>query len=187
MKTVAITGLPCSGKTAALKEARALGFPTVDCDAIVSGLYGKPAVKKKLLKEFGTSQKAPLSTMAFSSPQKRKRLESILHPLVWKAVKQKLSSFKKQKKALAFVEVPLLFEAGWQKRFDETVFVKAPRPQCISRLRKKGLSAKEAGQRLKAQWPQGKKIKSAHHIIDNGKTVAKTRLQVKALVGLLEN
>jgi len=49
-------------------------------------------------------------------------------------VKAKLSSFKRQGKALVVVDVPLLFEAKWQNRFDSVIFVKAPKKKCIQRL-----------------------------------------------------
>jgi len=127
MRVVALTGSFGSGKSSVLKFVRSLRVSTVDSDAIVASLYKEKAVRKKLLKAFGTSSKNELAKLVFSSPSKRQRLESVLHPLAWKQIKARLAAFKKRDKALAFVEVPLLFEAGWQNRFDETVFVKCPR------------------------------------------------------------
>ena len=187
MKTVALTGSIGSGKTTVLKTVCSLRIPTVDCDSLVQKLYRSSTIKKKLIKEFGIASKAELAQIAFSSKAKRKKLEKIFHPLVWKLVNQKLTLFKKQKKALAFVDVPLLFEAGWQKRFDTTVFVKATKKQCLLRLKKRGLSGKEALLRWNAQMPQKKKIKSAHHVIDNTGPKTKTRTQTKKIAKELLN
>jgi len=185
MKTVALTGSIASGKTFVLKFVRSLRLPAIDCDALAQKLYRLPAVKKKLLAEFNTAERKEIAKIAFSSSKKRKSLESILHPLVWKLVTQKLSKFQKQKKPVAFVDVPLLFEAGWQNRFDKTVFVRATRAQCLARLKKRGLSQKEAVQRWNAQLSPRKKVKRAHYTIDNTGTRMATKRQVRKLVDSL--
>jgi dephospho-CoA kinase len=182
MKTIALTGSFGSGKSAVLKFVSKLGFPTIDSDRIVAGLYRNKGVQAKLKKIFGTADRRKISEVAFSSPAKRKKLESILHPLVWREVKAKVAKQKSLGKALVFVDVPLLFEVKWQNRFDATVFVKAPKKKCIARLKERGFSKKEALQRWRAQMPQKKKVKLAHYLIDNGSSLSKTEKQVQALI-----
>jgi dephospho-CoA kinase len=182
MKVVALTGSFGAGKTSVLKFVHSMRLPTINSDAIVARLYREEAVQKKLLKAFGTFSKKELAKTIFSSPGKRRKLESILHPLAWNLIKARLASFKKRDKALVFVEVPLLFEAGWQKRFDKAVFVKCSRKACLKRLALKGISKEEAVLRFRAQLSQEKKIKKAHHIIDNSGSLASTKKQVRLLV-----
>lgn len=187
MKAIAITGSLGSGKSTALKIFRSLGFPIIDCDALVAKLYKKKAVQKKLSKLFGTSSPKKMLSIMLSSKQKRRLLEKTLHPLVWKQLRQKLSSFRKQGKALAFAEVPLLFEAKWHKRFDAIIFVHASKKKCMQRLAKKGFPRKHALLLQKAQLSPKKKIKSSHYTINNNGNLAKTREQARQVAELLKN
>ena len=187
MKAVAVTGSFGSGKSTVLKFARSLRLPSIDSDRVVAALYRDPEVKKRLFREFGSSSKRGVALIAFSSPSKRHKLESILHPLAWAEIKNKLSLLKKRGKTLAFVEVPLLFEAGWQGRFDESVFVKCSRKKCLKRLAAKGFPKEEAVLRFRAQLPQWKKIKRAQHTIDNNGCLASTGKQVRGLIAKLSS
>ena len=182
MKAIALTGSIGSGKSTVLKFVRSLRIATVDCDAIVSKLYMEKEVRKSLLRFFGTADRKEISSIVFASPTKRRKLEKALHPLVWREVRSRLASLRKQGKRLAIVDVPLLFEAKWEKRFDSTIFVKALKKKCIQRLIAKGMPRKQVLQRWKAQLSPGKKIKKAQHVIDNSGSPAKTRQQVKRLL-----
>ncbi len=182
MKLIALTGNIGSGKTTVLKFVRSMLVPVVDSDKIVALLYKDIEVQKKILLIFGTCKRDEIASIIFSSPSKRRKLEKILHPLVWRAVKKKLSVFRKRGAELAVVEVPLLFEASWEKRFDSVLFVRASKKKCLERLAEKGLARKHALLRWNAQLPSKKKIKRAHYIIDNGKTPANTKKQVLLLI-----
>jgi len=182
MKAIALTGSIGSGKSSVLKIVRSFRVPTIDCDAIVSKMYREKAVQKKLKQLFGTVNRKEIAEIAFSSPKKRRQLERLLHPLVWKRVKDRLSSLENQGKPIAVADVPLLFEARWQNRFSAIVFVKAPKKTCLQRLAKRGLSRKEALQRWNAQISPRKKVKRSDYVIDNGGSLAKTRKQVRQLL-----
>jgi len=186
MKAIALTGLIGSGKSTVLKTVRRMAVSVIDCDSIVSKLYRDKAVKKKLFKLFGTVNRKKIANIVFSSSSKRKKLEALLHPLVWREVKAKLALFKERKKNLAVVDVPLLFEAKWENKFDSIVFVKAPKAKCLARLVDKGLSIKEALQRWNSQIRPGKKIKKAQHVIDNSGSLSHTRKQARLLFSELK-
>lgn len=182
MKAVALTGLYGSGKSSVLKFVRSSRVPVVDSDRIVASLYRDPAVKRRLSGLFGTSSRKEISGIVFSSRAKRKKLEALLHPPAWKLIRKRLASFRRRGKSLCFVEVPLLFEAGWHKKFDTVVVVKCPKKTCLERLARKGVSRKDALARMRAQLSQGKKVKKAHYTIDNGGSLAGTRRQAGLLV-----
>lgn len=185
MKAVAVTGSYGSGKTTVLKFVRSMRVPALDADRVVAGLYRNRAVRKRLAACFGTVERKKIAPLVFSSPSKRKKLESILHPLVWRKVEKWLDAMRVKGKRLAFVGVPLLFEAKWENRFDTVVVVRASRKKCLARLAAKGVLKKDALLRLKAQLSMGKKVKKAQCVIDNGKALAKTRAQVRRIVAKL--
>ena len=71
-------------------------------------------------------------------------------------------------------DVPLLFEAGIDKRVDQTIVVTADRETQIARLRKRnGLSRAEALRRISSQVPLAKKRRRADYVLD-GTTPRKT-------------
>ncbi len=182
MKVIALTGNIGSGKTTVLKFVRSMLVSVIDSDKIVASLYRNKGVEKKIFRIFGTFKRREVASIAFASPSKRRKLEKLLHPLVWREVKQKLSVFRARRKKLAVVEVPLLFEANWQKRFDSVIFVKSSKKKCLERLAAKGIGRKDALLRLNAQLPVKKKIKSSQYIIDNNKSSANTKKQVLLLI-----
>jgi dephospho-CoA kinase len=64
-------------------------------------------------------------------------------------------------------EVPLLFEAGVDKRVDTTIVVTAGRAIQIARLKKRnGLSRAEAIRRIRSQMPLAKKTQRADHVLN---------------------
>ncbi len=186
MKTIALTGSIGSGKSTVLKFVSQRRVPALDSDGIVAGLYHNRVVQSKLKKTFGTVNRKKIAEVVFSSKSKRKKLEAVLHPLVWREVKAKIAEQKSLGKALVFVDVPLLFEVKWQNRFDAVVFVKASKKKCIERLRKKGFSKKGALLRWNSQLSPMKKVKLADYVIDNSASLARTEKQVRALIEKLD-
>lgn len=188
MKLVGLTGNIGSGKTTVLKFVRCGVVGGVDSDRIVAGLYRQEPVKKKLAKKFGTVKRKEIAKIVFSSAKKRKELEKILHPLAWKEIQKKTREFETSGKKMVVVEAPLLFEAGWQKKFDTTILIRAKKTKILARLSKRGMKKKEALQRLESQKPDSKKIKACQFVIDNNGPLKKTREQAKKILKkILEN
>ena len=186
MLSIALTGAIGSGKSTVLRLLRKQGIPAIDCDAIVRRLYRQPNVKKALKKEFGSSGRKKIAEIVFSSAKKRRKLQEILHPMVWSTAKKSLAGFRKAGKKAAVVEVPLLFEAGWQRRFCCTIVVFAQKKQCLKRLAMSGMPKKQAMRRLASQSPIGEKVKKASFLIDNSGSLHRTRKQALLLAAALK-
>jgi dephospho-CoA kinase len=135
---VAITGGIGAGKSTALAAFRAHGAATVSSDEIVHHLLRTdPAVRKALVERFGegilaedgTPDRARVAAIVFDDAESLAFLEALLHPLVSREYLQ----WREQLAALddpprvSVTEVPLLYEAGGQSRFDKVVVVTAPR------------------------------------------------------------
>jgi len=85
------------------------------------------------------------------------------------------------------VEIPLLFEVGWQDEFDATVVVYAPEDVCVGRIVARDGIGEEAARRiLDAQMSPEKKAEMATHVISNAGLWAQTVQQVSSLARLLE-
>jgi dephospho-CoA kinase len=86
-------------------------------------------VQAALRERFGTSDRATVRDLAVADRDALLWLEGLLHPLVlarteaWRADLARLPD----PPALAVNEVPLLYEAGAEDRFDAVVVITAPR------------------------------------------------------------
>ncbi len=164
---IAITGTIGSGKSEVSRYLREKGYPIFDCDEENRILLQKDNVGYEAVKEAfpecvkdGELDKRILSSLVFTEPNKKKQLEQIMHPLILERLKQRKEEF-------LFAEVPLLFEAGWNRYFDQNLLVVTNQQVLLERLKKRGMSKAEALRRLKKQMPVLEKKKRADKIIYN--------------------
>ena len=147
---IGLTGSILSGKSTALAYFKQAGAEVISCDEIVRQLYMRPVVCARLQKALGTDKPAALAQLVFNHKDKRRKLEQILHPLVKREV---YAQIKQSTRNLIIVEVPLLFEAGWEKQMDLMVCVLADERTLSARLKGRKLSRLEYERRLKNQLP----------------------------------
>jgi len=176
MKTIAITGLLGSGKSKVI-EILALDYPVIDCDKIANELMmeGHPGYLKaqasfsSFLVDQTFNRKA-LAAYVFKDKVALKKLEAIIHPLVLEEVFKQIE--QNQKSMFVFIEVPLLFEVGWQKYFDYSVVVDTDIHSLYQRLRTDRKMKDEEIQRILAnQLDLDTKKSLADYIIDNNGNV----------------
>jgi dephospho-CoA kinase len=188
-----LTGGLGSGKSAALAEFRRMGVPTADADAVVHRLMAPGgAAVRPILKWVGPAARRPdgsldravLAARAFRGDGFRRRLEKILHPLV----RRELEAFLRgHPTGLVVLEVPLLFEAGWDRWVDQTAVVWAPRATRLRRLiAGRGFTRADALRRLGAQMPLLDKRRQADHVLDNAGAPVVLRAAVRRLVKKLQ-
>jgi dephospho-CoA kinase len=137
---IAITGGIGAGKSEALAAFGRHGAATISSDAVVHDLYDDPEVQAALAERFGTSDRQAVREQAVGDRDALIWLEGLLHPRVierTEAWRDELSRLPDPPE-LAVNEVPLLYEAGADGRFDAVVVITAPR----------NLRAERAGDRL---------------------------------------
>jgi dephospho-CoA kinase len=89
---------------------------------------------------------------------------------------------------LVIVEVPLLFEGKFQKWFDRTIAVYTNQKTALVRLKKKGISRKDALARFYSQIDIREKKRLADYVIDNNGTRQQAMAQVrKVFKALMED
>jgi dephospho-CoA kinase len=86
---------------------------------------------------------------------------------------------------IIIVEVPLLFEGGYHRQFSRTITIFADRKTALSRLKKEGISRKDALVRLRSQMDIRTKERLADYYIDNSGTRRQTAAQVRKIFQLL--
>ncbi|MDO8633709.1 MAG: dephospho-CoA kinase [archaeon] len=189
MKTAIVTGNFGSGKTTVGKLLEELGCAFLNSDRVVASLYAKKNVQKALVGAFGKKvifkkkvNRAFLAGIVFSDKKKRKKLEGIVHPIVFAEIRKFFKRFRKTKK-IAVAEAPLFFESPVSSnlRPDFVIVAWCKQKKALARLKKKGFSEKETLARMNAQLPISKKKRLADFVVDNSKPVESTRKQVKQI------
>lgn len=188
MLVAGLTGNYGMGKSTVLRMFRDLGAVTLDADRIVDTLLKDAAVLRKVRETFGTGvfskdgdlDRPALAAVIFGDREKRDSLEGILHPLVFEKIESFLESMGEEGSAerIVLVEIPLLFEKGYTRRFYRKITVYADEDTTFRRLEEKGIGRDSAVTRLNAQMPIGEKMRMADFAIDNSGAPEETRKQV---------
>lgn len=188
MLVVGLTGGLATGKSTVTAAFARLGAKVIDTDRIVHKEMRRGGrCYAPIIRAFGTQvagnngiDRKKLAAIVFYDRRKLKRLEGIVHPKVRSGINEELKKYRGR--GIAVIEVPLLFEAGFDRYVDTTIVVTSRRNAQIDRAQKSlKLTRTEALRRIHAQLPLRDKIRRADIIIDNSKTKTQTHKQVKAI------
>jgi len=145
---------------------------------VISGV--KKLLGKSVSMENGSLDKNEIANIIFNNCELRNKLEALLHPMIFEKVESSLIKIR-GKSRVVIIEVPLLFEGGYQGRFNRTITVFTTQKAALERLVKSGVSRRNAMKRLKAQLPIQTKKKKADFLVDNNDAKQSTRKQVESI------
>jgi dephospho-CoA kinase len=195
--TVGLTGGIASGKSSVSRIFRERGIPVICADELAREVV-KPGSRgmREIVSVFGNSvldddgalNRPELAKRVFSDPSKRKILESIIHPKVAEERDRLVQIYRAAGHHIVIVDVPLLFEAGWEGSFDLVILVYAPRKVQKKRLMSRDkMSSEEASSRLNAQMDIESKKSMANILIDNSGSLVETEKQIAMIIDRLES
>lgn len=152
---IAVTGGIGSGKSAVCKIIEEQGYTVFSCDKIYSELLLSPEFSQRIGAEFEgvlnvdkSLNRKLLSEKVFGNDDALKRLNSITHPAIMEAAIKKMEKHK-----VSFLEVPLLFESGFEKLFDNVIVVLRGKEQRInSVMERDNISREKVILRLNSQF-----------------------------------
>ncbi len=163
-------GIACgkSGVTAALRKA---GAPVVDADEISRSLTAPGGTAlPKIRRRFGDRvfsgdalNRLALADAVFGKPEELAALNDIMHPLVYERIEDEVAAYAQSPAVV--LDIPLLYETGYEKQCDEVWCVWAPEAAQVSRLKARGLSESQAKLRVNSQVPALEKAKRAAHVL----------------------
>jgi len=135
----------------------------------------------------GNIDRPVLRQALFVDPVIRQGVERVLHPFVRQEIMSRVAE-KRSSHAGMVVEVPLLFEVGWQDDFDWIVVVYAETECCVQRIVRRDLVTMEAGRiAMGAQISLNEKALRADSVIENSGPFALTILQIYHLARFLSS
>lgn len=168
-KKIAVTGGIGSGKSTACKFIEEAGFRVYSCDRIYGALLRDEGFVKKLKNAFpraivgGQFDKKKLAEIVFSDKRELERLDKLAFPEIMSRAFELLGGT-----GVGFLEVPLLFEGGYEKSFDEVWVVTRPRAERIAAvMERSALSKEETVARINSQFDYDAADLSAYRVIEN--------------------
>jgi len=195
MMKVALTGNVASGKSTVAGIWEGAGVPVIRADVlarevVAPGTEGLAAVVeafgREVLAPDGSLDRGRMGSRVFSDPEARRRLESILHPLIRARRDGQLARLREAGLRLVVAEIPLLFETGTEGEYEVVVMVDASEEERLRRLvEDRAMDPAEARRIMAAQMPAGTKRERAHYVLENEGTVEDLRTRALALLDLL--
>ncbi len=186
-RVVGLTGTYGSGKSTAANLFRDLGAFVVDADNLAHEalIPGSPVYAdiQKLFESLdvetdGRLDRRKMAAFVFDDAELRERLEKIIHPFVFGRIGEEVAQAKTP---CIIVEVPLLFESGFDRFCDAVVVVSAPEAVIEKRMRERGMTPENVRKRQQAQMPLEEKRQKADFVIDNSEDFQKTRREVESI------
>jgi dephospho-CoA kinase len=188
MLRAALTGGIATGKSFCLARFAALGVPVIDADALARDavVRGSPALVAiadrfgpGVLLADGSLDRGAMARIVFADRTARADLEAIVHPDVYRRIREWLANLPAQT-AIAIADIPLLLETGHEHEFDRVIVCACDPAEQVRRIvARDALSEADARARLAAQWPIEEKVARADYVIDTGGTSVDTERQIR--------
>lgn len=189
---VGLTGGVGTGKSTVSRILRERGYEVIDLDVISHKVIRFPQVVEKIVENFGREvleddnsenyviSREKLGKIIFGNKEKRLVLNSIMHPEILTAMREKILKHKlenkklenKTKNKIIFVEIQLLFEVQWEKEFDYILLISASTDMQIQRILKRdNRTYEEALNIINSQMPLDEKKKRSNFVIENNGSI----------------
>lgn len=170
MKNIGLTGSIGSGKTLVCSVFEHLGIPIFNADTQAKECYNDKIFLKHIADEFGKNvvkdnvlDTKALADIVFNNKERLIKLNSMVHPKV-------LDRFflwrKNQSAPYVILESAILFEIGWENKFESIICINSPREVSIQRATNRdNVSRKIVEERINNQIPIEDKVKKSDFII----------------------
>lgn len=188
MFIIGLTGGIASGKSTVSQYLSGLGAVIIDADKIAREVVapGQEAwhgivtyFGKDILQADDTLDRIKLGNQIFADRNKKKALDELTHPQIKQKIMEKIATYKSAGNRIVVLDIPLLFEVGWNALADETWVVYVDREMQQKRLMERNQFSKEqAEKRMQSQMDLKEKAKLATFVIDNSYDLEYTKKQI---------
>lgn len=186
-KVYGLTGGIATGKSTVANYLTSKGFLVFNSDLKVSEIWETNKELKDYIKDnynidlANSMGKKELAKLIFSNKKVKKEVESLIHPFVLKAISKWVLSNKNEK--ILFLDIPLLYEIGYENNVNEVIVVYTNRNNQIKRLMlRDNLKIDEAQLRVDAQIDIEIKRLKANYVINNNDTLEELYEEIDKLL-----
>ena len=188
MLRIGLTGGIATGKSTVSNYLKELAYPLVDADLIARHLVepGQEGLERlvarfgrKILDKSGALNRQAFGQRLFGDAQLRQEVDQLLHPLIYEALEAESQRLAQAGVALAFFDIPLLYETGYDQKMDQVWVVYLPHDLQVERLMaRNGWNQGQAEAAIASQASIETKRQGADLVIDNQGSLAATFAQV---------
>ena len=182
------------GKSTVARYLAAAGESVIDTDDLARALVapGERALEE-IRAEFGNAvfrgdrslDRGALARIVFANPERRARLEGILHPKIRAAWLRRAGEWRQAGRKRAVVVIPLLFETGAEAEFGLTICVACSGRKQLERLAERGWKAEEIRGRNASQKLVAEKMERSDRVIWNETNVEVCEMQTERIFAQL--
>lgn len=188
MLAIGITGSYASGKTFILDYLAKKGYKTFCADRCIKELYQNSKIQADILKlwpELESFNIGKISSIIYNHDLAREKLQNFIYPMLI----DKLIQFKQENinSKFGFAEIPLLYEANFDKYFDFVVTV-----HCSENIRMQRAITRSSfdiaiyNKIKEIQLSQESKVAKADFAINSGVDMLDLEKQINNLITKLE-
>lgn len=191
MIVIGLTGSIAMGKSLVSKFLKKLKIPVIDLDYIVHELYATNNHLIETIEQIfpgsisdGMIDRTKLSKHVIGNPDNLQKLELLLEPFLKNEVRKFIGVSRRQRKQLVVLEIPLLFEKGYDQFCDKIMVVSAPYYlQKRRAMKRKNMSFEKFRSILNLQMPDIEKKRQADYVIISGLHKGNIMGQLKVILG----
>lgn len=185
MKLIGLTGTIASGKTTVSEYLIQKGYKIIDADKISHkvtniGNRGYKAILKlfpQVIDAENNIDRKKLSGIVFSDKNQLQLLNETLHPIILDEIDNKIK--ESQSYHIVFLDAPLLFETGLDKKCDLVLLIAVDEQIQIQRLTKRdGIDIFTARKIIASQMGIEKRIEKSDVVIYNNEDLAQLKLKI---------
>lgn len=189
---IGITGSIACGKSTVSNYLKEKGYTIIDADKLGHIALTSDEVKEKLKKSFGLEilennevSREKLGKLVFGNDKNLKILNSIVHPYIRKIILQLQEKHRDER--LIFLDIALLFEAGFEDLVEKIIVVHVDEKIQLTRLMSRNsLSKEQAMFRIESQMSSKDKSELGNYVINNSNTKEETYRQIDLILDELE-
>lgn len=190
-KIIGITGGIASGKSTVSSYLRELGQIVIDADEVVHDLQKKGGalyqvlvgwLGTEILQADGELDRKKLAALLFGSNERLAKSADLQNPIIRKEL-EKRRDRALQDNELVFLDIPLLYEQGYEDWCNQVWLIYVDRETQIQRLMARNQLTKEEAQlRISRQMPLEEKRNLADLVLKNTGDLETLKSQIKQLV-----
>ena len=192
---VGLTGGISSGKSTVTSWFLEKGIIVLDADQIVRQLQ-RPgssllnelahAFGPTVLNEKGELVREVLGSIIFHDKVAKQKLNNMIHPLVKQKLIEGIEKAKVVGEQLVILDIPLLFESGFESLVDETLVIYVSHENQVKRLMKRDkIDESYALAKINSQMLLEEKRQRADYVLDNNASMKELRTQFEQMFELL--